>query len=308
MKRILQTYWPGLLAMLFWGLSYNWTKICFIWYSPLATIFLRLLISTLLLFLYLAWKGRNIRIRQGDLKYFLGAAFFSPFLYFIGENYGLSLTTPTTTAVLISTIPLFTPVAAYFFLQERLGILNILGILVSFVGILLLLANPAARLHSHPAGLALLMLAVASAVAYGLFIKRLTHNYPPITIIAWQNAMALVFFLPFFLWFDLREVLSVPLNLKLGTSLLALAIFASSLAFILFVRMIREIGLSRSNVLANLIPLITGLAALALGQEKFGGMKILGMAVVLSGVILSQLRSMKREEKAAAALPQIPPQ
>lgn len=294
--------------MLFWGLSYNWTNICFIWYSPLATIFLRLLISTLLLFCFLWWKGRNIRIRQGDLKWFLGASFFSPFLYFLGENYGLSMTTPTTTAVIISTIPLFTPVAAWFLLKERLSLLNILGILVSFGGILLLLFNPAARMHSHPLGLGLLMLAVASAVAYGLIIKKLSSHYPPITIIAWQNLMALVFFLPFFLWFDMHKVISVPLNLRLTTSLLALAIFASSLAFILFVRMIREIGLSKSNVLANLIPLITGLAALVLGQEEFGGLKILGMAIVLAGVILSQLQTIRRKEKLPTSLPQIPPQ
>jgi drug/metabolite transporter (DMT)-like permease len=152
------------------------------------------------------------------------------------------------------------------------------------------------------------MLAVASAVAYGLIIKKLSSHYPPITIIAWQNLMALAFFLPFFLWFDMHKVISVPLNLRLTTSLLALAIFASSLAFILFVRMIREIGLSKSNVLANLIPLITGLAALVLGQEEFGGLKILGMAIVLAGVILSQLQTIRRKEKLPTSLPQIPPQ
>lgn len=286
--KFLGTYWPGLLAVTFWGLSYNWSEICFSYYSPLATITIRLILSSIILFSWLRCTNKKSHIRKADRKWFLATGFFSPFLYFIGENYGLDLTTPTTTAVIIATIPLFVPVAAYFLLKEKLSSLNIFGILVSFGGIMILLVDRSQTVTGSAAGYGLLFLAVTAAVGYSMIIKRLTSSYTPITIIAWQNMIGLTYFLPFFLVLDGNNVMNTPLTFPLAGSLLALAILGSSLAFILFVRVIRDIGVSKTNVLSNLIPVITAIAALVLGQESFGWQKTLGMLVVISGVLLSQ--------------------
>jgi drug/metabolite transporter (DMT)-like permease len=290
MRTLFGTYWPALLAVIFWGLSYVWSTICFQYYSPLATIFLRLLISATLLLSILVFKGISLRIKRNDVPRFLATAFFSPFIYFLGENYGLALTTPTTTAVVVATIPLFTPFAAWLVLKEQLGPLNILGIAVSFGGILWMLTQGGPSLTGNPEGILLLLLGVAAAVGYTLTIKKLAERYSPFFIITWQNILGMLYFLPLFLWFDFENVLKVPLNGSLAVSLVSLAVFASTLAFIFWVRMLRTIGAARTSVMANLIPAITALAAFLMGQEHFDLPKLLALSVVMSGVILSQLK------------------
>jgi len=51
-------------------------------------------------------------------------------LYFIGETSGLNKVDPASTAVIISTIPLFTPLAAFYFLKEKVTAWNIAGIVL----------------------------------------------------------------------------------------------------------------------------------------------------------------------------------
>lgn len=290
MRTLIGTYWPALLAVVFWGLSYVWSTICFQYYSPLATIFLRLLFSSLLLLSILIFRRISLGIQKRDVPRFLLTALLSPFLYFLGENYGLALTTPTTTAVVVATIPLLTPFAAWLVLKEQLGPMNILGIGVSFAGILWLILQGDQSLTGNPAGFLLLMLGVSAAVGYTLTIKKLAERYSPVFIITWQNILGLLYFLPLFLWFDLEDVLNVPLNGALAVSLVSLAVFASTLAFIFWVRMLRSIGAARTSVMANLIPAITALAAFLMGQEYFDLPKLFALAVVMFGVILSQFK------------------
>ena len=107
----------ALISMFFWGISYIWSKIVFEVYSPLTTIFLRLLISTVFLFLFIYLTGKVERIKKEDRWIMLLSAFFNPFLYFIGENFGLSLVSASLSAIIVATIPVFIPFAAYYYFR-----------------------------------------------------------------------------------------------------------------------------------------------------------------------------------------------
>ena len=283
-------YIVAVLSMLFWGLSFIWSTIVLRYYSPVATIFLRLLISSAFLFFFLKISGKLQKVKREHYLLFLFSAIFNPFFYFLGENYGLKYSTPTIAAVVIATIPVFTPLVARYTLRERLPWVNLLGILISFVGIAVMLLNPDLSLNASYRGLAMLLIAVASAVAYSVFLKKLTVNYSAISIIAWQNLIGVALFLPFFLIFDLDRVLAIPLNEELVTSLLLLAVFASSFAFIFFTITIKALGVSRANVFSNLIPVFTGIFSYIFISEIFTINKIAGMLTVIFGVAVAQLR------------------
>ena len=60
-----------LFSMLFWGMSFVWSSIVFRYYNPITTIFLRLLISTLILFAYIKLSGKFEMIRKEDRKLLL---------------------------------------------------------------------------------------------------------------------------------------------------------------------------------------------------------------------------------------------
>src|SRR6056297_68764 len=105
-------YLAAVFSMIFFGMSFIWTKQLLASYGPLTIIFLRLVISCSLLFLYLLIT-QKMQFQLKHLKYFLALAFFEPFLYFIGENFGVKYVSPTIASMIISTITLVTPIFVF---------------------------------------------------------------------------------------------------------------------------------------------------------------------------------------------------
>ena len=79
----------ALIAMIIWGGSYVWSTQVFQYLKPGTTILLRLIFSSTILFLAMIVLKKTEKIDRSDVKLFFIAAFFEPFLYFIGESYGL---------------------------------------------------------------------------------------------------------------------------------------------------------------------------------------------------------------------------
>jgi len=289
-KRAIVYLWVILAACL-WGLSYVWFKMLNEYYRPLTIIFLRLTISSAFLFVFAKLINRLQRIKKKDLKFLFLLAFLNPFLYFIGESFGLTFVHSTTAAVIVSTIPVFTPFAAFYFFREKLSLLNYLGILVSFFGVLIIIINKNWHLEASFAGIMLLLLAVFSGVAYSILIKKMISNYNAISLITYQNIIGIAYFLPLFLLFDFKRFIQVPLTADVVIPVFELAIFASSFAFILFATGVRELGATKTNIFANLIPVFTAIFAFFLLNEILPVRKILGIAFVIAGVFLSQYRS-----------------
>jgi drug/metabolite transporter (DMT)-like permease len=121
-------YTAATLAALFWGFSFVWFKQAFLVYKPITIVFLRLVIATVLLNVYIKVAGKKQKIDKKDYKLFLLLAFFEPFCYFLGESFGLTFVSATVGAIIISTIPLFTPFLTYFLIKEKITIYGIVGL------------------------------------------------------------------------------------------------------------------------------------------------------------------------------------
>lgn len=276
--------------MLFWGMSFVWTAILLKHYEPITIIILRLFISTLVLLLWLKLFKKFQKIKKSDYKLFLISSLLNPFFYFIGENYGVKLTSPTVSAVMIAMIPLFVPILAYFSLKERLSWVNVAGLVVSFGGVLIILLRNDLSFEFSTLGILALLFAVISAVGYTIYLKKLTLTYNPIFIIAVQNMLGFLFFLPLFLTIELDQFLAVKPNTEMIVSLLALAVFCSSLAYVGFTIAMRDIGVSKANVFANLIPVFTGIFSYFVIGEELNSQKVLGIFIVVGGLFVSQIK------------------
>jgi len=212
---------------------------------------------------------------------------------FLGEAYGLTLVTATVGAVIISTIPLIVPFAAYYLFKEKLTPMNYLGLLISFGGVLLVVLTRSGGLVADWKGILLMFVAVLSAVSYTMVVKILADDYTPITITAYQSFYGLLMFLPLFLIF---EVPNLDFSLVTGQSLLAvtyLGVFGSGICFILITIGIRELGAARANIFGNLIPVVTAVVSFFLLKEAMPFMKILGIFIVILGLLLSQVSSLR---------------
>lgn len=285
----------GVLCMIFWGMSFVWSKIVFEYYSPITTIFIRLVISSLLLSLIWFFYFKSKLPARADWKFFLALAVFSPFFYFIGESLGLKEVSSTIAAVIIAMIPLFSPLVAWFTLREKITKFNIAGLVISFAGILIMILKKDLSINASAKGIVLLFFAVASSLGYSVIVRKLSLKYNPVTIVTMQNSIGALYFLPWFLIADYQHFISVVPDFRLVKSLFLLVVFASTLAFILFNTVIREVGISRANIYTNLIPVFTAIFSYFILNESFTFAKVIGMIIVISGVILAQVGKMKDE-------------
>lgn len=294
MKKIrLPVHFYPLTAMVFWGLSFIWSSYLLKFYEPVTIIFIRLILSASFLFLILRLFFPAEQVARKDFKLILLSSLFNPFLYFLGENYGLKYSTPTISAVIIATIPVFSPVVAYLTFREKLSRLNFVGIAVSFAGIVIMLITKDFTLAADIRGIIFLFGAVLAALFYSVMLKKLTGKYSALLLIAWQNFLGIFLFLPFFLIFEFDSVIHSMPSAGIVGSFLLLSILASSVAFVFFAHSVKLLGISKANIYSNLIPVFTAFFSWILLSESITIRKILGILLVVGGVYLSE-RTRKR--------------
>jgi drug/metabolite transporter (DMT)-like permease len=275
--------------MIFWGFSFIWFKFANRTFTPITIVFLRLLFSVILLTFYLIVAKGFQKIKKSDFRLFLTLALFEPFLYFIGESFGLTYVSATVCSVLISTIPVFATIGAWILFREKLRVVNYAGIILSFIGVLVFLLNRDGSISYNLKGLALLMMAVLSAVGYNLTLSRLVGKYSPVYIVNVQNVIGAALFLPIFMITDFKAFIYSDYSPELFLPILALAAFASCSAFILFAYSVGKIGILKANAFTNFIPLFTAFFSFFLMNERLTFQNIAGMLVVIAGIVMAQL-------------------
>lgn len=290
-KNSLKIYVAVSVAMIFWSLSFIWYKEVFEFYRPISLVVGRLLISTVFLYITVGLiMGKLTKVRVSDFKYFMLLAFFEPFLYFMGESFGMTMVSSTLAAVIVSTIPLFSPLAEFYIYRTRVSLMNFVGIVVSIVGVGMVIFHQGfGNLEANPFGIALMFLAVFAALGYSLTLRKLTSTYNVFTITTYQNTLAVIYFLPLFFIFEYSHFMSVGVTLKSLMPLIKLGIFASTFAFLLFTYSVKHLGVTKANSFANAIPVLTAIFAYFILGETLGIVKIMGIAIVVFGLFLSQV-------------------
>jgi len=288
MFKSLKLYIYIVLAMIFWSFSFIWTRVAIQSFHPMTLITLRLILASALLFVAMKLGGKFQKLRLQDFKWFILLAFFEPFLYYVGETFGLTMVESTLAAVIITTIPLFAPVLAFIVLGERINWATIVGILISLVGVFFVIYEPNGGFKANPWGVALMFMAVFSAICYATILKKIPSYYNNMSVIFYQSLLGLIFFIPTFLLTDLSTIQTLTVSSESLCALLMLAVFASVVAFVLFAGVVREIGVARTNVFVNLIPVFTAILAWFILNERLTFYKWAGILVVVSGLFLSQ--------------------
>jgi len=228
------------------------------------------------------------KINKKDIPLIFLSAVFNPFLYFLGENYGLKFSSPTIASVIIATIPVFSPIVAYLLVKEKLAFINITGIGISFGGVVMMLVYRGNVFETNLSGILFLSGAVLSALFYSVLLKKLIVKYSAVVLIAYQNFIGVFLFLPLFLVFEAKSISAIRLNFEIISSFLLLSILASSLSFVFFAHSVKLLGISKTNIFSNLIPVLTAFFSFMYSLEFFTFQKIIGIAIVIVGVFLSQ--------------------
>ncbi len=285
------TYTVSTFAIVLWGISYIWiNKLISIGIPVTYFVFVRILLAGLILFLLNAAMGRITPIKRADLPKFLLLAFCEPFIYFICESLGIQQTgSPTLSAMIIATIPLFSTGAGILFFNERISRINITGIILSLVGIALVVMEKGRPGEHFIFGILLLLIAVISEVGHASLTKSLSGNYTSQTIVMYQFLIGSVYLLPLFLFKGLDNFSAEKyMSLEVWYPIICLGVFCSSMAFSLWVSTIKHLGVARSSIFSALIPVVAAVAAWILGHEELTMRQFIGILISAGGVVMSQ--------------------
>jgi drug/metabolite transporter (DMT)-like permease len=303
MKRLIP-YLAVATAMLIWAGAGIAVKEALIVFSPLTLIVLRFTLAVLLMLLVgLMFRRNDILglqlVAKRDIPLFLLGGLFQPFLYFIFETYTYqSFASPTIAEAMLSTQPVLAPVFAFLLLRERVTRNNILGIVLSTIGMLLLLlvGSDSFSLGS-PWGVLLAIVTVSMSVSYSVILRRIPTHYSSLSIVFYVQSFSLMLF--YIVWMLMGEASafmnnSTPLLhhstqlLHSGIAVLYLAIFASVTAFVLFCYTVRKIGVTRANVFNNIRPVFTAMLMWLIFDEVLPIWKLIGIVIIIIGLFISQ--------------------
>jgi drug/metabolite transporter (DMT)-like permease len=286
-------YLKAFVAMLFWALTFVWIKIAFKWYRPVEIVLLRLVLASFLLFLTsLLLRHKEVPAKK-DILQFMLVAFFEPFCYFMGEANGMQYVSPTLGSLIISTIPLVTVLGAWMFLKEKVTLWLFVGLIVSFLGVAVL-ASESTEIWATAKGIALMLVAVMGGMFYGITVRKLTLKYQTLTIVSWQSFFGMIYFLPVFLIFDAKHFFSIEHASQGLLTITAMSVFASVGAFMLYTGVIRELGVIKSNLTTNLIPVLTAITAFIFLGDKPTVKAFAGIMLVIIGLVISQLKDIRK--------------
>ena len=291
-------YIASTFAITLWGMSYIWTdQLIALGIPVFYFVFVRILLAGVILFLFNTAYGRIKRIQKKDLPKFLLLAFFEPFIYFICETYGLKETgSPTLSAMIIATIPIFSIGAGIFFFKEKISMLNITGIMLSLVGIVMVAMSKGELGDNFIWGVVLLLIAVLSEVGHASITKSLAGNYSSQIIVMYQFLIGSVYLFPLFIWKGIGDFdVNTYFTPEVWYPIICLAILCSSLAFSLWVSTIKNLGVAKSSIFSALIPVAAALIAWAIGHEYLNPRQWCGIAISTLGVILSQYTAKSRK-------------
>ncbi|MCL2064984.1 MAG: DMT family transporter [Candidatus Cloacimonetes bacterium] len=282
-------YLLTILAFLFWSLAFIWVRQVYdLGFRPLTLVFIRLVIASIVLTIVTRLLGVRDRINKKDYKLIFLLAFAEPFCFFLGQSFGMLFVTPTLAAVIVSTIPLMTPILAWFFLKEKVGICQIIGLLVSFSGVLMWVIEDM-NLGGRLIGIVLMFFAVLGGTFYGIILKKLADKYPSMTIAKYQNYIGASLFMPLFLIFEVKHLIGFPIAFIGIRYILLLGTLPSALSYVFLGISVRRLGVVKTNIFNNLIPVFVGLLAFFILKENFSLYKIIAMIIVIVGLFVSQL-------------------
>jgi drug/metabolite transporter (DMT)-like permease len=274
-------FYPALILLAaLWGGSFLFMRIAAPQLGPVWLIELRVLLAGLVL-LPLVLRRDQLALLMKHRWPLLQVGFFNAALPFTLLAFATLELTAGLTSILNATVPIFAALFGFLVFADRLRGLQIVGILLGFVGVLVLVGMPQ---PDGPISLVSVAAGLGGALSYvfgaNLAKRRLTHLPATVSVTGSQlgAAVTLLPLLP----------LTVPDRLPDGlviASVLALALFSTALAFVVYFQLIRDVGPTRTLTVTYLIPVFAMAwghlfldEVVTLGVLLGGGLILLGVA------------------------------
>ena len=233
-----------------WGSAFMFIKISAVDFGPILLVTLRLLIAGLVFMPFLLRKKKRSLFRA-YLPAILIIAIVSNAIPFTMFAYASLGATSNMLGILNGTTAFLTTIIAYFWLKEAVSSKQIIGLLLGFVGVLILV-NPS----NGSTTLIASMCAMIGSLCYAFnaaYLQKYHSNSDKIVLIGWSMLFGGFFMIPL-------ATFNLPNSMPDTNSILALfwlAVISTGVGYLAYVRLIDRIGAVKTVTLTYLLPVFS---------------------------------------------------
>ena len=296
----------GLLG-LFWGSSYLFIKIGIETLPTFTLIAGRLGIGTLLLGVVLLAAREPLPREPRIYGHLVALAVINIVIPFALITWGEQSIDSALASILNSTVPLFTIVLAALVLHdEPITVNRLVGLAIGFTGVVILTSRSLTGSSESSLLGELAMIGSSFSYAAGnVYARRMVRGLRPMVPAFFQVSIAFV------ITATLALVTERPLGIQIRRDAVFavawLGIFGSGLAYLLFYRLLRTWGSTRTSLVAYLLPVVGIVLGFMVLGETIDGRILLGAALIIGGIALVNSRFGARRLYGRGSAPPTPP-
>jgi drug/metabolite transporter (DMT)-like permease len=278
-----------LLLALLWGSSFTLIKVTLGGLTPGQLVLTRLVLGALVLLSICSVRRVALPRSVQIWGHVAAAALFGNVIPFLLLSYGEQTTGAGIAGVLIGATPLLTlMIAAGALSTERATARKIVGLVVGFVGVVLVIGPWHEAAGSLGGQLACCGAAISYACGFVYVRKFLSPlGLAPMALACSQLIAAAVLqavVTPFLAW-------QTPhLTGPVIAAILALGVLSTGLAYVLYFRLIGDVGATTASAVNYVVPVFAVLISLLLLSEPVTWNVVVGGLVVLAGVAYAENR------------------
>ncbi len=282
-------YWKPIAATIFWGSSFIATKFALSEVTPPQLILIRLIIAVTLLCTIAIYTKRGFTIKFKSHSWIILLALVAV-LHLMIQIYGLEFTSASNTGWIVGMAPIFIALLGFFFLKETLTLFKVMGIIVAFIGLLLLISR------GDISNIDFLknkgdFLVLGSAFTWGVYSiinKKISLQYSPLMTILYLFLTMAIIISPFVVGSEFVTVL-FHISIKVWFAILFLGIFCSGLGYVLWAQALKEMDAAKAGAFLYFEPFITIITAWIFLNERITFLMVLSGMIITAGVLLVNL-------------------
>lgn len=280
------------LTVAIWGTTFVSTKVLMInGLSPAQIFTLRFCIAYLLM---LCFNHRQMFAKSWRDEFkmaLLGITGGS--LYFLSENEAMNFTTTTNTSLIVCSCPLFATLLVRLVYKDtaRINVIQLLGSLLAFAGMVIVVLNGRFVLHLSPTGDMLALTACMSWAVYSLLMKSMSGKYSAAFITRKVFFYGVVTILPYYLIVPGVPEYDILLRPQVLGNLLFLGCLASMVCFLTWNWCISKLGAVKATTWVYFNPITTMIFASWVLGERITPYFLAGAACILIGMYVSDKKT-----------------
>jgi len=274
-----------IILSIVWGGSFYFVEKSLLYFSFGQVVFFRVFFAALFIMLILVVKKIKIIYDLNLWIIFFIMGVLNNVIPFLGITYAQESITASLASLFNATTPIFTAILAHFLTKdEKISQSKVVGILVGFVGMVILLI-PKGFGNFQLAGFFAITAAISYAFA-GVFGKRLKKYNPILNVFGMLSASSIIMYILFFTSINSLEVKSFY-EFK---DLILLAVVSTSIAYIIYFKLLFNVGAVKLLLVTYLIPISASVLGIFLLDEKFTINMLVGTIVIFISLWLINKR------------------